>query len=181
VAGLGYVALCPDLFWRQEPGIQITDRSEAEWKRAFELFAGFDIDKGVSDVGATITHLRRRQECTGKVGALGFCLGGRLAFLTATRTDADAAVGYYGVYLQEHVGETVRCPVLLHVAVEDEFVPKAAQAKVHAALDGNPKVTIQDYPGQNHAFAREGGKHYDAQAAGLAHGRTAEFFRRHLG
>ena len=181
VAGLGYVALCPDLFWRQEPGIQISDRTEAEWKRAFELFAGFDIDKGVADLGATVAHLRRRQECTGKIGAIGFCLGGRLAFLTATRTDVDAAVGYYGVYLQEHVKETVRCPLLLHVAVEDEFVPKPAQAAVHAALDGDPKVTVHDYAGQNHAFARKGGKHFDARAAELAHGRTVEFFRRYLG
>ena len=180
VASLGYVALCPDLFWRQEPGIQISDRTEAEWKRAFELFAGFDIDKGVIDLATTIAHLRGRPECTGKVGSIGYCLGGRLAFLTATRTDADCAVGYYGVYLQEHVGESLRCPVLLHIAVEDEFVPKAAQAAVHKGLDGNAKATLHDYPGQNHAFARQGGKHYDAQAAALANGRSVDFLRRHL-
>jgi carboxymethylenebutenolidase len=181
LAGQGYLALCPDLFWRQEPGIQLTDQTEAEWARAFELFQGFDLAKGVQDLDATIEHLRRTQGCTGKVGTVGFCLGGRLAFLTATRTKADAAVGYYGVYLTEHVKETVRCPTLLHIATEDEFVPKADQAKVHAALDKNPKVTLHDYPGQGHAFARIGGKHYHQASADLAGRRSLDFFKKHLG
>ena len=142
VASMGYVALCPDLFWRQEPGIQITDQSEAEWARAFELFNGFDLDKGVDDLDATIEHLRGMDACTGKVGSVGFCLGGRLAFLTATRTGADAAVGYYGVMLEEHVSEPLKAPVLLHIATEDGFVPKENQAKVHAALDGSGMATL---------------------------------------
>jgi len=181
IAAQGYVALCPDLFWRQEPGIQITDQTDQEWARAFELFQGFDLDKGMKDVDRTVEHLRATPGSTGKVGAVGFCLGGRLAFLTATRTKADAAVGYYGVYLTEHVKETVRCPTLLHVATEDEFVPKADQAKVHAALDKNPKVTLHDYPGQGHAFARVGGKHYHKPSADLAGTRSLDFFKKHLG
>ena len=181
VAELGYVAVCPDLFWRQEPGIQITDQTEAEWKRAFALFQGFDLDKGVGDLDATIEHTRAMAECMGKVGTVGFCLGGRLAFLAVTRTRADCAVGYYGVYLQEHISESIRAPVMLHVAVEDDFVPKDAQAAVHAALDGNPLVTLHDYPGQGHAFARVGGQHYDAASAELANRRTEAFFKVHLG
>src|SRR5688572_2301600 len=97
LAAQGYLAICPDLFWRIEPGIDITDKSEAEWKRAFELFNAFDVDAGVEDIQATITTLRKDGQCSGKVGAVGFCLGGLLAFLTATRTDVDAAVSYYGV------------------------------------------------------------------------------------
>ena len=180
-AAQGYVALCPDLFWRQEPGIQITDQTEEEWARAFELFNGFDLDKGVDDLDATIEHLRKMDACTGKVGSVGFCLGGRLAFLTATRTNADAAVGYYGVMLDEHTDETLSAPVLLHIATEDGFVPKEAQAKVHAALDGNPNATLFDYEGNDHAFARKGGEHYDADAAALARDRSASFFATHLG
>src|SRR5437899_8736387 len=91
LAGQGYLAICPDLFWRIEPGIDITDKSEAEWKRAFELFNAFDVETGVGDIAATLAHIRQDGGCTGKVGAVGFCLGGLLAFLTATRTDADGS------------------------------------------------------------------------------------------
>ncbi len=180
-AGEGFLALCPDLFWRQEPGIQLTDQTDEEWARAFELFQGFDLDKGVSDLDSTTEALRGLEGCSGKVGAVGFCLGGRLAYLTATRTNVDAAVGYYGVALDEHMDETIRSPLLLHVAGEDEFAPKESQAKVQAALEGNPKVTLHDYAGRGHAFARVGGKHYDKAAADLANGRTVEFFKANLG
>ena len=181
LADEGFMALCPDLFWRQEPGIQITDQTDEEWARAFELFQGFDLDKGVADLDSTIETLRRLEGCSGTAGTVGFCLGGRLAYLTATRTQADAAVGYYGVALDEHVDETIRSPLMLHVAGEDEFAPKESQAKVRAALDGNPKVILHDYPGQGHAFARVGGKHYDKATADLANGRTVEFLKASLG
>ncbi|MDP6803866.1 MAG: dienelactone hydrolase family protein [Rhodospirillales bacterium] len=181
MAGEGFVALCPDLFWRQEPGIQITDRTDAEWARAFELLQGFDVDKGVDDIASTIDALRDLDACDGKVGAVGFCLGGRLAFLTATRTSVDAAVGYYGVALGGHLNETVRAPLTLHVATADEFVPADEQAAVHATLDPNPRVTLHDYEGNDHAFARVGGQHYDQRAAELAHTRTLEFLRTNLG
>lgn len=180
LAGQGYMALCPDLFWRQEPGIQITDRTEAEWARAFELFKGFDLEKGVADLDATIETLRKTDGCTGKVGTVGFCLGGRLAYLTATRTKADAAISYYGVYLVEHIGETVKCPLMLHIATEDEFVPKDAQDKVRKAVAANPLVTVYDYIGQGHAFARAGGKHYHKGSADAAGKRSLDFFKKHL-
>jgi carboxymethylenebutenolidase len=180
-AEAGYLALCPDIFWRQEPGIQLTDQTEEEWARAFELFNGFDLDKGVEDLDSTIETLRRLEGCSGKVGTVGFCLGGRLAYLTATRTKTDAAVSYYGVMLTEHLNETINAPLILHVATEDEFVPKDQQAEVHAALDGNDKVTIFDYQGQDHAFARLGGQHYDQASADAARERTLDHFKAHLG
>src|ERR1700760_2066381 len=105
LAAHGYLAICPDLFWRIEPGIDITDQSEAEWKRAFELFNAFDVDAGVKDIAATIDHIRQDPACNGKVGAVGFCLGGLLAYLTATRTDVDAAIAYYGVGIDARVAE----------------------------------------------------------------------------
>jgi len=183
LAAQGYLAICPDLFWRIEPGIDISDKSPAEWKRAFELFNAFDVEAGVGDIAATIAHVRRDPGCNGKVGAVGYCLGGQLAFLTATRTDADASVSYYGVGLENRVAEAEKLthPLLMHMAEEDQFVPKPAQAVILAALKDHPHVEVHTYPGCDHAFAREGGEHFNAEAARLANGRTLTFFVRTLG
>jgi carboxymethylenebutenolidase len=182
LAAAGYTVLCPDLFWRQEPGIQITDQSDEEWARAFELYKGFDEAKGVDDLAATLDHLRNHEACTGKVGSVGFCLGGKLAYLMATRTDIDCNVGYYGVGIENALDEVgnISAPLLLHIAEQDGFCPAEAQAQIHAALDGNANVTIHDYAGVDHAFARPGGDHFDADAAEAANGRTAAFFAQHL-
>jgi carboxymethylenebutenolidase len=182
LAAQGYLAICPDLFWRIEPGIDITDQSEAEWKRAFELFNAFDVDQGVKDIAATIKAIRADPQCSGKVGAVGFCLGGLLAFLTGTRTDADASASYYGVGIENRVAEAEKLavPLLMHIAEEDQFVPKAAQEIICHALGNHPLIEIHTYPGRDHAFAREGGEHYDAHDAKLAGGRTLQFFERTL-
>lgn len=177
LAAEGYLAVCPDLFWRIEPGVDITDRTEAEWAKAFDLFGKFDVDQGIEDVRATIAHVRQSPDCAGKVGAVGYCLGGKLAYLTAARTDAEATVGYYPVGLAELLGEADKIvrPLMLHVAEEDGFVPKDQQAKVAEALSPKPNVTLHSYPGLDHAFAREGGNHWNAEGAALANRRTAEF------
>lgn len=182
LADQGYLAICPDLFWRIEPGIDITDKSEAEWKKAFELFNAFDADLGVKDIAAVIDHIRADPGCSGKVGAVGYCLGGLLAFLTATRTDADASVGYYGVGIESRVGEVEKLerPLMLHIAEEDQFVPKEAQAIILQALKNHAQVTAYTYPGCDHAFARHGGEHYDEAAAKLANGRSLTFFQQNL-
>ena len=183
LAKQGYLALCPDLFWRQEPGIQITDKTEAEWQRAFQLFNGFNVDLGVEDLKATLDALRKTPGCSGKVGTVGYCLGGKLAFLMATRSSADCNVSYYGVGLDGILGEASKIskPAMLHIAELDKFVPPEAQKKVKDGLAGNAHVTIHSYPGVDHAFARDGGQHWNAQAAGLANQRSADFFRKHLG
>jgi carboxymethylenebutenolidase len=179
----GYLCICPDLFWRIEPGIDITDHSEAEWKQAFALYNAFDVDKGIEDIAATIAQTRASPDCAGKVGAVGFCLGGLLAYLTAARTDSDASVAYYGVGIENHLGEAERLvnPLLLHIAEEDGFVPKDAQERVKAALKNHPGVEIFTYPGRDHAFARPGGQNFDQKDAALANGRTAAFFKQRLG
>ncbi len=179
LAGQGFVALVPDLFWRIEPGIELTDQTEAEWARAFELFGAFDIDSGMDDMQAAITHLRGQ---TGKVGTVGYCLGGSLAYLSATRTDADASVGYYGVRINEALAEAAQIskPLMLHIATKDEFVPPEAQAAIHEILDGNDHATLHDYVGNDHAFARVGGAHFDQTAADLANSRTIAFFKANL-
>ena len=182
LAGEGYVACCPDIFWRIEPGIQLTDQSEAEWARAFELFGLFDVDKGIEDLKAALAQLRVRPECSGKAGSIGYCLGGKLAFLMATRSDADANVSYYGVGLDELLGEAgnIAQPTLLHVASKDQFVPPDAQEAIKAGLAGHPRVALHVYDGQDHAFARVGGEHYAAAAAELANSRSLAHLQRCL-
>ena len=182
LASHGYFALVPDLFWRLEPGVQLTDKSDAEWKRAFDLMGRFDPDKGALDIQAAIDTLRARDGCTGKVGAVGYCLGGLLAYLTAARTNVDASVGYYGVNIQDKLGEAanIKKPLMLHIAAKDQFVPPEAQKKMQDGLGANPLVTLHVYPEMDHAFARVGGAHYDKACADLANGRTSTFLRQHL-
>lgn len=182
LARQGYYALCPDLFWRIEPGLMLDDRIEPDLQRAFQLFGQFDLDKGVEDLKAALPVLRGLPGATGKVGAVGYCLGGRLAYLMATRSDVDCSTGFYGVYLQNHLDEAaqIKKPLLLHCATEDKFVPKDAQAQIAEGLKGYPLVTRHDYVGQDHAFARIGGEHYDKASADLANQRTSAFFKQHL-
>ena len=180
----GYIAVAPDLFWRIEPGVQLTDKSKAEWDRAFELMNAFvpNFEKGVADIQATISHVRAMDGCTGKVGTVGYCLGGSLAYATACFTDSDASSGYYPVQIEgslEHA-VSIRKPLILHVAESDGFCPPEAQEKIKSALADNPLVTVHSYPGVDHAFARVGGDNFDAEAAKLANDRTAELFRANL-
>jgi carboxymethylenebutenolidase len=182
LAGQGFVAFCPDLFWRIEPGIDITDRTKAEWDRAFELFGLFDVDKGIADMQATLANLRGHEACSGKAGSVGYCLGGKIAFLMATRSDSDANVGYYGVGLGDLVAEAgnISKPLMLHIAEKDKFSSAEEIAKVRDTLSGNNLVTTHLYAGQDHAFARQGGEHYDAASAKQANERTVQFFKEHL-
>lgn len=182
-ADQGYIAVAPDLFWRQEPGVDITDQSEAEWKKAFSLFQGFDVEKGVDDLKATIAYARKMPGASGKVGTVGFCLGGKMAYLLACRSDADCNVSYYGVGIDELLDEAskIKAPLVMHIAEEDGFVPKEAQAKIKAGLNGNDKVAIYSYPGMDHAFCRIGGVPYDEANANLANGRSLAAFKQALG
>jgi carboxymethylenebutenolidase len=177
----GYLCVCPDLFWRIEPGVDITDKSEAEWKRAFELFNAFDVDTGVEDIAATALWARAAVNGD-KIGCVGYCLGGKLAFLAAQRAPVQASVSYYGVGLDALVQSLTPdiAPLLLHVASEDRFVPAAAQAVIKAGVASHPRITLHVYEGCDHAFARVGGEHFNAAAALLANARTASFLAQHL-
>jgi carboxymethylenebutenolidase len=180
LADEGYLALAPDLFWRQERDVSLTDGSEAEWQKAFALMNGYDGDEGVEDIQAAIDYLRAR-DCA-KIGTIGFCLGGRMAFLAACRTNADAHASYYGVGIEGLLGEAenITAPTLVHIAAEDEFVPKPAQAAIKDGLAVHELAQAHIYDGQDHAFARHNGMHYDAAAA-LAHCRTLDLFQKALG
>lgn len=182
LAAQGYIALCPDLFWRQEPGVQLTDQTEEEWKRASQLMAGFNEARGILDLHAALIWLGTSEGCTGSVGVLGYCLGGRLAFLMATRSRPHCTVAYYGVAIEKHLEEApaITKPLMLHLAGKDRFVPPEAQEAIKAELARISFVTIHTYPDCDHAFARPGGQHYDKAAADLANRRTAEFLAHYL-
>ena len=178
----GYVAIAPDLFWRLEPGVQFDPDVESELHRAFELMGKFNQDGGISDIEATIKYARTSEGCR-KVGAVGYCLGGRLAYMTATRTDVDATVGYYPVGIPELLREkhAIANPLMLHIAEADHFVGPDAQKAMHEDLDDHPKVALHDYPGLDHGFATETGLRRNEEGAQLADSRTAEFFAANLG
>jgi len=154
-AAKGYVAVCPDLFWRQEPGIQITDKSQAEWDKAFALYQGFNETKGVDDLIDTLKAMRSMPEITDRVGTMGFCLGGKLAYLMATRSNADCNVSYYGVGIQDAIDEAtaITRPLLMHIAEKDGFVPPEAQETIKAAVAKIEPVTVHTYLGQDHAYS----------------------------
>ncbi|HKS09783.1 MAG TPA: dienelactone hydrolase family protein [Pyrinomonadaceae bacterium] len=178
-AARGFVAFCPDLFWRMEPGVQLTD---AEWDKAIDFYQRLDEAKAVEDSAAAMTFLRQHPACNGRVGAVGFCLGGNLAYLLAVRFKPDCAVGYYGVGIDKSLDEAknLTSPLMLHIAGDDKFCPPEAQAQIHEALNGNPLAKIHVYAGRDHAFGRVGGEHYHAADAELANLRTLEFFVTHL-
>jgi carboxymethylenebutenolidase len=178
----GYVVFAPDLFWRIQPGIDL-GYSPEEWQRAFGLFQAFDVDKGIEDLGATVAALRAHDGQVGGVGTVGYCLGGKLAMLTAARTDVDCAVSYYGVGLEAHIDEvdTITCPIVFHFAELDGFAPQEARDQVQAAFEGKANATFYTYMGCDHAFARNEGDHYDKPAALMAYGRTLGLFRQVLG
>ena len=182
LAAQGYIAICPDLFWRMEPGVQLTDKTDEEWQKAFGFFQNFDVDKGIEDLRATAHVFKGHANSNGKIGCIGYCLGGKMAYLMAARGNLDCAVGYYGVGLNELLDEAkdIENPLLLHIAEEDEYVSKDAQAEIKEGLKDHPQVTIHSYAGVNHAFARGQGIHFDEDAANTANQRTAAFLQQNL-
>jgi len=182
LAADGYLALAPDLFWRLEPGIQLDPDVPEEFERALALMGRFDQDQGVRDIEATIRHARNALGVP-NVGVVGYCLGGRLAYMVAARTDADASVGYYAVGIPDLLREkhAIARPLMLHIAGADHLVPPEQQKAIHEGLDDHPRVTLHDYLGLDHGFATELGERRDEEGARLADERTAAFFAEHLG
>lgn len=181
-AKAGYLAYAPDLFWRIRPHIELDADVPEQMQEGLGLFGQFDQDQGIKDIEATIKAARAALGGTGKVGLVGYCLGGRIAFMSACRTDGDAFVGYYGVGIDGLLGEqnAIGKPVLLHVPTADGFVPPETQKAMHDGLADNRHVTLFDYEGLDHGFAAEMGLRRDEEAAVLADRRTADFFAEHL-
>ena len=185
LAEAGYLAVAPEIFWRFAPGVELNPDVEAELQQAFGYFQQYDPNDGVIDIEATIRAIRGGIDGhapVARVGLIGYCLGGKLAYLAAARTDIDASVGYYAVGVDQMLGEShaIANPLLLHIAGEDGFVSKAAQAPMHAGLDDHPRVTLIDYPGLDHGFATEMGDRRDEAGADAADARTAAFLAEHL-
>ncbi len=175
IAELGFTAIVPDLFWRIEPGVNLTDKTDAEWTQAFALMNAFDQAKGIEDLQAALAVARKLPGTNGQAGTIGYCLGGRLAFMMAAKSDADVNISYYGVGIDGLLGDlpAVHKPLVLNIAALDAYVPPAAQALITAAVAGNPLIEAYVYPGADHAFARVGGTHFDALSALIANGRAA--------
>ena len=185
-AAKGYLVAVPDLFWRQEPGIELlNDPSKPnpqEQARALELNEGFDDEAAIADLQSTITYLRAHENCSGQVGALGYCLGSRTAYLVATRTDADCSVGYYGVNIDKYLSEAnnISNPLMLHIAANDELCEPEARERIVRTLKKLSPVTLHEYEGAGHAFALVGGHNYNEAAAATANERSHEFLAHHL-
>jgi carboxymethylenebutenolidase len=182
LAEQGFLAVAPDLFWRQEPGVDLGVRSEADWQHGLRLYQAYDRDAGVRDIKDTIDTVAKMPECTGKIAVLGYCLGALMTFLTAVRYRVDAAVAYHGGDTEKYLGEVngLLASLLMHLAEEDEFMSKPAQAAIKAALAEKTNAKVYSYPGQCHAFSRLNGTHYNAMAAALANRRTSEFLNQQL-
>lgn len=179
----GYLGLAPDLFWRIREDVELDPDVPEQFQEALGLMQKLDQDKAIADIEACIRDARARLPEGGRVGCVGYCLGGRLAFMAAARTDVDASVGYYGVGLEGLLGEqhAIARPLLLHIAGADHFVTPDKQALIHEGLDDHPKVILHDYPGEDHGFATESGQRRSEQAAQLADSRTEAFFAEHVG
>jgi carboxymethylenebutenolidase len=185
LANDGYLAIAPDIFWRFAPGVELNPDVEAQLQEAFGYFGQYDADDGVKDIEAAIHAIRggiSGHAPVQNVGCVGYCLGGRLAYMAATRTDISASVGYYGVMIDQMLGEShaIAHPLMLHIPTADHFVGPEAQAAIHAGLGNHPKVTLHDYEGLDHGFAAEMGNRRNEAGAALADSRTAAFFAEHL-
>jgi carboxymethylenebutenolidase len=178
----GYVVLAPDLFWRIEPGIEL-GFTDADRQKAFAYREKFDVDKSVEDIGATVAALKALPECKGKIGAIGFCLGGLLAYLSAARLGVDCAVSYYGVGIEKVLKEAgkIKCPMVFHIAEKDKWTPPEVVDAIKKAFAERPEIEIYVYPGVDHAFSRKGGANFDKPAAMMAHSRSIALFRKVLG
>lgn len=180
-AAEGYVVVVPDLFHQFAPNIEL-GYSEADHAMAYDYYTRFDVVRAMRDIRATVDHARTLPESTGKVGALGFCLGGKLAYLAAAECGVDCAVGYYGVGIETSLdlADRITCPLVLHFGATDPLNPPDAVAAIRSALAGKSNVKLYEYPDVGHAFSRSGPT-FVKTAAMPAHTRSLQVFRKVMG
>jgi len=182
LAEQGFVALVPELFWRQERGVDMSHWTPAEVDKAIALYEAYDRDQGAKDIAGVMKFASTLAGGSGKVGLVGFCLGGLMTYLVSARHGTDFAVAYYPGAAENYLSEAdeIRTPLMIHVGEDDEYISADAQAAIKDAVSANPNVTVYSYPGCGHAFARHTGTRYDAAAASLANERTSQFLKDNL-
>lgn len=182
----GYVTVVPDMFWRIEPRFERKD--ESGLGDAFAMVQKFDFDSAIADIQSTHAHLASMVECSGKVGAVGFCLGGGLAFAAATQSRVegrgpDVAVCYYGSAINDRLGhvDNLDCPTIFHYGNSDAFISHKKIAEVERAVGGRSGVELYRYDDAGHAFSNwDAPSMYNKEAADLAWSRSLDFLERHL-
>jgi carboxymethylenebutenolidase len=168
----GFVVLAPDVFWRSARRVDLGYEG-ADRQRGIELMGQTKAPEVSADIVASVNALRSRPEVTGKIGAIGYCMGGRLAFLAAASAGVDVAVAYYGGGIHDQLDKApgIKCPVLFHYAERDDHIPMSAVDKVRAAMKGK-EAEVHVYPGAMHGFNCWARASYHAPSAALAHGRS---------
>lgn len=179
-AAAGFVAIAPDLYWRQDRGIQLDPGSESGRARAMELMKGLDRDQAVDDAAAALAATRERVDGIAKSAAVGYCFGGGVAYLMATRGAVDAGIAYYGTGLHTLLDEARDLPaqLLLHIAEQDHLCPPEAQKAIAEALAPHgERAMVVVHEGVGHAFARRGGATFDTAAADRANKLTMDILQ----
>ena len=182
-AAHGFAVVVPDLFWRQGASLtELPDQSETATNKAFELYQKFDVEKGVDDIAASLRWLRENENTSGKTAVVGYCLGGLLAFLSGCQLDIDAAIGYYGVGIEKNLQNKnmIRKPMMLHFAENDAFVPAETRKELEESFSDSDLVSLHNYKGCDHGFARTGGANYDKAAAEISDTRTLALLKKSL-
>jgi carboxymethylenebutenolidase len=183
-ASQGYYAIAPDLFWRQQPGVQLNPALEEDRNAAMAFMKGMDQSLAVADAKRALDYASTQPGANGRHGAVGYCLGGKISFLLAATHPIDAAISYYGVAIQDALDKAgaIKGALLLHIAGADHLCPPEAQAKIIDAVKVlGERAQIETYEGAGHAFARRGGQPYVADAATRADAASARFFTQRLG
>ncbi len=172
----GWLTYAPDLFWRMEPGVELS-HSREDMARAFGFLERYQDADGLADIASTAARIRDRAGFGGRVAVAGLCLGGKLAYLAATLPSVDAAVGFYGVGIEKRLDavDSLRCPLLLHFGDQDRYAPEPARRQIAEAVLGRD-VETHLYPGADHGFYTRGAEGDIA----LARTRTNAFLQRAL-
>lgn len=181
IAGEGYVVLVPDIFWRMKPNIELGYDGE-DLKKALQYYERFDEAEGMSDLKHAANALRNHRDCTGRIGAIGFCLGGKLTFRLSAQTNLNVAISYYGAKIETHLNEAdkITCQLMMHYGSDDKSIPASAFNKVKEGLATKDNVTIYQYEGVGHGFNCDARASYNKEAADLAWSRSLELLAKEL-
>ena len=172
----GFTVFAPDVFWRQQPRVDLA-YNEVDNPKAFALMGALDRPNAVKDLASTAAVLRAHSASVGKIASVGFCMGGALSYLCAASGSVDAAVCYYGggIHTMLDRAQDIKVPVLMHFAEKDGHISMAAVESIQVAFKGRDEVRIDVYPGVDHGFNCWGRAMYNQKAAALARGRSLEF------